>query len=141
MRHGVTALQAQYNAPVSDYGALGIPANRVQVACNSLSDSSLEGSNLLRAMVNATSVFSGNASIARGCLDITGASPEPEPEPEPYGPAQAPAGDVAEFVPKAEAQAVLKAVPKVLGKQASARDAVFQLTSDQKFAYQVRYAR
>lgn len=134
-------MQAQYNAPVADYGDLGIPANRVQVACELLKDSTLEGSTLLSAMVSATSVFSGNASVSRGCLDITRAAPEPESEPEPNGPAEAPAGEVAGLVPKAEGEASLSAVLKQSSTQDSDADAVFQLTSSDKFDYQVRYAR
>lgn len=135
------ALQAQYNAPMADYGALGIPANRVQVACELLSDSTLEGSNLLSAMVNATSVFTGNASVSGGCLDITGAAAEPEPEPEPYGPAQAPAGDVADLIPKAEPEAVPSANLQQSSGQDNATDAVFQFSASDKFGYQVRCAR
>ncbi|KAL3145923.1 hypothetical protein ABBQ38_015287 [Trebouxia sp. C0009 RCD-2024] len=128
---------AQYNAPMADYGALGIPANRVQVACELLSDSTLEGSNLLSAMVNATSVFTGNASVSGGCLDITGAAAEPEPEPEPYGPAQAPAGDVADLIPKAEPEAVPSANLQQSSGQDNATDAVFQFSASDKFGYQV----
>lgn len=129
-------MQAQYNAPVADYGGEGIPANRVQAACQFLSDSSLDGSNLLRAMVQATAAFSGNASVANGCLDITGAAAEPEPEPEPYGPSEAPAGDAAGLVPEAEPEP--EAATSSPSKQmASASDTVFQYTASQKFGYQV----
>ncbi|DBA71821.1 TPA: hypothetical protein ACH3X2_010974 [Trebouxia sp. C0005] len=64
---------AQYNAPIANVGTLGVPAYRVRVACDLLSDSSLAGSDLLAAMVDALAVFTANASIANGCLDITGA--------------------------------------------------------------------
>ena len=133
--HGTRALQAQYNAPIADYGGVGIPANRVRVACELLSDSTLEGSNLLTAMVSATSVFDGNASVSRGCLDITGAQPEP------YGPAPAPAGDVANQAPKAESETVSRANPKQISTADIPTDAVFSFTSSDKFDYQVRHAR
>lgn len=139
---GAAPLQAQYNAPISDYGAIGVPANRVQVACEFLSDSSLAGNDLMAAMVRAVAAFSGNASIASGCLDITGAATGPEPEPEPYGPAGAPAGDVAGLVPEAQPEA--EPEPASAGspskQSASAGDAVFQYTAGNKFAYQVRHA-
>lgn len=131
-------LQAQYNAPISDYGGVGIPANRVQVACEFLSDSSLEGNDLMAAMVRAVATFSGNASVATGCLDITGAAAEPEPEPEPYGPAGAPAGDVAGLVPEAEPEPESATSPSK--QSTSAGDTVFQYTAGEKFGYQVRRA-
>lgn len=126
---------------MADYGADGIPANRVQVACELLSDNTLEGSNLLRAMVSATSVFTGNASVSGGCLDITGAAPEPEPEPEPYGPAEAPAGDVAALIPKAEPETVPSSNLQQSSAGDNATDAVFLLSAGDKFGYQVRCAR
>ena len=129
-------MQAQHNAPIADYGGEGIPANRVQVACQFLSNSSLDGSNLLGAMVQAIAAFTGNASMANGCLDITGAAAEPEPEPEPYGPAEAPAGDAAGLFTKAEpgSEAATNSPSKQL---ISASDTVFQYTASQKFGYQV----
>lgn len=130
-------MQAQYNAPISDFGGRGIPANRVQVACEFLSDSSLDGSNLLGAMVQAVAAFSGNASVANGCLDITGAAAYPEPEPEPYGPAEAPAGDAAGLFPEAEPEVSVSEAATSSKLSASATDTVFQYSSDQKFGYQV----
>lgn len=132
------SLQSQANAPVANYGTFGAPANRVRVACESLSDSSLEGDELMAAMVRALAAFSGNATVTRGCLDITDAAAQPEPEP---GSAEAPAGEPAGPLPDAAPEA--EAVPVSGGsrKQATpAGDAVFQYSSDQKFAYQVRHA-
>ncbi len=116
-------VQAQYNAPVADLGTAGVPAYRVRVACDFLSDSSLEGSDLLAAMVDALAVFTANASIANGCLDITGASAEPEPEPP--GTASAPASYIAALAPAAAPEA------------APAGAAQPELSSSQKFGYQV----
>lgn len=130
-------MQSQYNAPIADLGTTGIPANRVQVACELFSDSSLQGSDLLGAMVTAMGVFTANASLANGCLDITGATPEPEPEP--YGPAEAPATGIAGLAPEPEpeAEAELKlADPKL----ADPNDFVFAFSAGEKFAYQVRCA-
>lgn len=129
-------MQAQYNAPVADYGGEGIPANRVQVACQFLSDSSLDGSNLLGAMLRAIAAFSGNARVANGCLDITGAAAEPEPEPEPYGPAEAPAGDAAGLFPEAEPESEA-ATSSPRQQLTSASDTVFRYTASEKFGYQV----
>ncbi len=70
-------VQAQYNAP----------ANRVNAACQHLSNSSLTGQDFLTAMVQALDVFSGNTTSE--CLDTTSGSAEPEPERFP-GSAQAP---------------------------------------------------
>ena len=116
-------MQAQYNAPTADLGTAGVPAYRVRVACDFLSDSSLEGSDLLAAMVDALAVFTANASIAGGCLDITGASAEPEPEPP--GTASAPASYVAALAPAAAPEA------------APASAVQPELSSSRKFSYQV----
>ncbi len=116
-------VQAQYNAPIADLGTFGVPAYRVRVACDLLSDSSLEGSDLLAAMVDALAVFTANASVANGCLDITGATAEPEPEPP--GMASAPASYIAALVPAAAPEA------------APASAAQPELSSSQKFSYQV----
>lgn len=111
------------------------------MACEFLSDSSLDGRNLLQAMVRATAAFSGNASVVKGCLDITGASPEPEPEPDAYGPAEAPAGDAAGLFSKAKSEVESEAITASPSKQlTSAYDAVFQYTASQKFGYQVSVA-
>ncbi len=116
-------VQAQYNAPIADLGTAGVPAYRVRVACDLLSDLSLEGSDLLAAMVDALAVFTANASIANGCLDITGATAEPEPEPP--GTASAPASYIAALAPAAAPEA------------APASAAQPELSSSQKFSYQV----
>ncbi len=112
-------MQAQYNAPIADLGTAGVPAYRVRVACDFLSDSSLEGSDLLAAMVDALAVFTANGSVANGCLDITGATADPEPEPP--GTASAPASYIAALAPAA----------------APAGAAQPELSSSQKFSYQV----
>ena len=49
-----------------------MPGYRVRVACEHLADASLAGDELLMSMVEALTVFDQNASIANGCLDITG---------------------------------------------------------------------
>ena len=116
-------VQAQYNAPVANLGTAGVPAYRVRVACDLLSNSSLEGSDLLAAMVDALAVFTANVSIANGCLDITGATAEPEPEPP--GTASAPASYIAALAPAAAPEA------------APASAAQPELSSSQKFGYQV----
>lgn len=72
-------VQAQYNAPIADLGTFGVPAYRVRVACEYLSDPTLSGSDLLGAMTQAIAVFTANSTVANGCLDITGATSEPEP--------------------------------------------------------------
>ena len=136
-RSWVLHVQSQYNAPTADYGGDGIPANRVQAACELLSDSSLHGTDLLAAMVNAMSVFTGNASFASGCLDINGASPEPEPEP--YGPAEAPASSVAELVPESAPSAFGKTCGKQFGLSSTYDDPVYYYSSGTKFAYQVMH--
>ena len=118
-------LQSQYNAPVADVGTFGIPANRVQTACELFSDSTLQGSDLLGNMALAMGVFTANSSLANGCLDITGAAPEPEPEP--YGPTEAPASGLAELAPEPEPE------------ESDPYDAVFQLSAGDRFAYQVRH--
>ena len=120
----VLPLQSQYNAPIADLGTTGIPANRVQTACGLFSDSSMQGSDLLSAMVTAMGIFTANASLANGCLDITGATPEPEPEP--YVPAEAPASAIASLAPGPELS--------------NPNDAVFVLSAGDKFAYQVSHA-
>ena len=109
------------------------------MACEFLSNSSLDGLDLLGAMVRATATFSGNASVANGCLDTTGAAPEPEPEPEPYGPAEAPAGDAEGLFPEAGPEAEPEDVTTSSNSKqlASPYDAVFQYTASQKFGYQV----
>ena len=114
-------MQAQYNAPIADLGTFGVPAYRVRVACDLLSDSSLEGSNLLAAMVDALAIFTANASVANGCLDITGATAEPERP----GTASAPASYIAALAPAAAPEA------------APASAAQPELSSSQKFSYQV----
>ena len=116
-------LQSQYNAPLADFGATGIPANRVQVACDLFNDSSMQASDLLSAMTTAMGIFTANASLANGCLDITGATAEPEPEP--YGPAEAPATGVVNLAPEPE--------PEL----SDSSDSVFVLSAGDKFAYQV----
>lgn len=98
-------------------------------------------------MVRAVAAFSGNASVANGCLDITGAAAYPEPEPEPYGPAEAPAGDAAGLFPEAEPEVVSEVAASTsaskqresaydVGSGYSA-DTVFRYSASQKFGYQV----
>ncbi len=69
-------MQAQYNSPTDDGD--GIIPHRVRVACEYLAEESLEGSDLMMAMVEALSVFDNNASTANGCFDTTGVAPNPE---------------------------------------------------------------
>ncbi len=126
--------QAQYNSPVAD----NIPANRVNVACEHLSNSSLAGTDLLAAMTQAIDVFSQNSSSS--CLDTTSGSAEPEPELFP-GSAQAPS------VAPAPAEAASAGLNSAAGppepveeepapEAAPEAEGAPELSANQKFGYQ-----
>ena len=133
-------VQAQYNAPVA---VNNIPANRVNVACEHLSNSSLAGTDLLAAMTQAVDVFSPNSSTS--CLDTTSGSAEPEPEQFP-GSAQPPS------VAPAPAEAASAGLNSAAGppepieeepapEAASEAAKEPELSATQKFGYQIEHSR
>lgn len=125
-------IQAQYNAPFEGLGEPPFPANRVNVACSFLEDSSLEGSDLLAAMAQATGVFTGYNSSAGGCFPSgasTGAGSQPNALAEPPA--------VSEAAPPL--LAFPESAPGLASTGPTTNDRVFTLSEGVKFGgYQVR---
>ena len=128
-------VQAQYNAPVTDNN---IPANRVNVACEHLSNFSLAGTDLLAAMTQAIDVFSQNSSSS--CLDTTSVSAEPEPElfsGSAQAPSVAPAAAEAASAGLSSAAAPPEPVEDEPAPEAAPEaEGAPELSANQKFGYQ-----